>query len=280
MNTGHANPPIILSFSSLDPSGCGGIQADIETAASLGCHCAPVITSLCSQGCTSEGETFAVESTILIEQARSILENMNVQAIKLGFVGSQTNTEAIHSILLDYPEIPVVAHPALYLMDDSNEEHLDLIDAFNALILPLATVSCLSLYEAREIAQESDTIDTTGHALASRGCEFSLITGTGKVTQAFQNSLYSQKGLINHYSWQQEPPTTDGAASTLSMSIASYIAHGLDGKRAIEQAQDFTWRTLLASRDMGFDQRTPHRFFWADKNLDTAIDFEAAKNIN
>lgn len=264
----------------LDPSGCGGIQADIETAASLGCHCAPTIATLCAHGCSSEAESFSVDPTILIEQVRSVLENMDVQAIKLGFLGSPTNAEAVHSILQDYPKIPVVAHPALYLLDEANSEHTDLIDAFGNLILPLTSVLCLSLYEARELTQEKDTIDTTGHALIARGAEMSFITGTGKYTQAFQNSLYSQKGLVKQYNWEQEPTNTDGSSSTLTTSIASYIAHGFDSQKAIEQAQDFTWRTLLASRDMGFEQRTPHRFFWADKNLESYSDTTQIKHSN
>ncbi len=269
MNSSSANPPIILSFSSHDPSGCGGIQADIETAASLGCHCTAITSAMCGGGPQPGSDIYTVDSVILIEQARSILDTMDVKAVKIGFLGSAANAEAVHSILQDYKQLPVVSHPTMCLWNEENEEHSDLIEAYSALILPMSTVSIFSLHEARQIARETDTVDTTANALVSSGSEHVLITGTGKQTQAFQNSFYGDKGLIKNYPWEQEAPVDHGSNSTLTMSTATYMAHGFDSQQAVEQALNFTWQTMRASRDLGFDQRTPHRFFWADKNIDS-----------
>ena len=267
MNHPGANPSIILSFSALDPSGCGGIQADIETAFSLGCHCAPIVTTMCAEGSQSNVETFATHETILIEQARSILDEMDVSAIKLGFLGSTVNVEAIHSILVDYPEINVVAHPALCLYDPENIDQQNFIDAYSSLILPLTSIAILSLHEAREIAMESDNIRATAQSIVNKGCDHLLITGTGKHTQQFQNSFFSAKGLVNQYSWEQEAPTCHGSSSTLAMSTASYIAHGFGPQQAIDNAQNFTWQAMRASRELGFGKRTPRRLYWADQTI-------------
>lgn len=275
-----ANPPIILTFSALDPSGIGGIQADIETAASLGCHCAPVVTSICTEGSTENTETLAVDSPVIIEQARSILEEMKVSAIKIGFVGSIANAEAIHTILEDYADIPVVSHPVLCLWNEENFEQADLPSAFSALILPNSTVASFSLYEAREIAQEADNLDATANAIISSGTDFTFITGTGQDQKEFRNSLFGEKGLIQHYAWEQEPLTTHGTNSTLAMSTASYLAHGIDVIQAVEQSQNFTWQSIRASRELGFNRRSPHRFFWADKNIETPDNLPSSKNTH
>jgi len=267
-----ANPPVILAFGALDPSGCGGIQADIETAASLGCHCAPVVTALCTEGANNRSETFAVEAAIIIEQARSILEGMNVAAIKIGFLGSDHNVEAVHSILRDYTHIPLVAHPALALWDDSDREQQNFNDVFAELIIPDTTITNFSLFEARQICPEADTVNAVAQAIMSLGSGLALITGTGQETQAFQNSLYNETGLLRHYHWAQEPLTCHGSSSTLAASQAAYLAHGSEEVSAIEQALNFTWRAVSASRELGFGKRTPHRFFWADKNIETPSD--------
>ncbi|MFL0810569.1 MAG: hydroxymethylpyrimidine/phosphomethylpyrimidine kinase [Agarilytica sp.] len=267
MSQPNANPPIVLSFSVLDPSGAGGIQASIETAASLGCHSAPVITAMCATGAAPNTETLATAPTLVIEQARSILDEMDVAAINVGFVGSLANAEAIHSILNDYDHIPAVSHPALCFLDEANAEHNDLIDAYNNLILPLSHIASFSLFEARKISHESDTVDTTAHVIVSSGCENIVITGTGKHTKAFQNSVFNTKGLVKNFYWEQEPANCHGSSSTLSMAMASYLAHGFEPAQAIEQAQNFTWQAMCASRDMGFGRRSPHRFYWADKNI-------------
>jgi len=270
MTLASANPPVVLAFSVLDPSGSGGIQADIETAASLGCHCAPIVTAMCADGSVPDTETIAVDTTIIIEQARSVLDAMDVRAVKIGFLGSHEVAEAVHSILQDYNCLPAVSHPALCLVDSENSEHNELIGAYTNLILPVSNIANFSLFEAREISRETDTVDTTAHAILSHGCNLVFITGTGRQTQAFQNSVYEAKGLVKNYRWEQEPPACHGSSSTLAMSMASYMAHGFSDAQAIEQAQNFTWKAMRASRDMGFGRRTPHRFFWADKNIESS----------
>ncbi|MBX2857917.1 MAG: hydroxymethylpyrimidine/phosphomethylpyrimidine kinase [Cellvibrionaceae bacterium] len=266
------NPPVILAFGALDPSGCGGIQADIETSASLGCHCAPVVTALCMEGGISSAETFAVESAVIIEQARSILEGMNVSAIKVGFLGSNHNIEAVHTILRDFCDIPVVSHPALSLWDSEDCEQQNFSNVFSELILPDTRIANFSLFEARQISREADTLNAVAQAIMSVGPGLALITGTGQETHAFQNSLYSESGLLKNYHWSQEPLSCHGSSSTLATSQAAYLAHGSDEISAIEQALNFTWRAVSASRELGFGKRTPHRFFWADKNIETPSD--------
>lgn len=276
-NLSNANPPVILAFGALDPSGAGGLQADIETAASLGCHCSPVATSLIAAGAGINIESNATDSTLVIAQARSVIENMCVAAIKIGFLGSIANIEAIHTILHDYPHIPVVAHPALYLWDKDEQSQHDFPNAFSSLIVPQIKIGLFSLYEARMVACESDTVATTAQALTSDGCEYVLITGTGQARPTFQNSSYNQKGLIQHYNWEQEPPTCHGSSSTLAMSVCAYLAHGAEAIMSLNQAQNFTWQTMHASRDLGFGLRTPHRFFWADKNIESHLEYPATQ---
>ncbi len=79
--------PVVLALSSHDPSGCTGIQADIETCASLGCHCTPIITALCARDTRSIKDLHYVPTPFLIEQVRAVLEDVPVKAIKLGFLG-------------------------------------------------------------------------------------------------------------------------------------------------------------------------------------------------
>jgi len=280
MFVANSNPPIILTFSALDPSGIGGIQADIETAASLGCHCAPVVTTICTEGSGESSETLAVDSPVIIEQARSILEGMRVSAIKIGFLGSIANAEAVHTILQDYADLPVVSHPALCLWNEDNIEQADFPSAFSALILPNSSVTNFSLYEAREIAQEADNLEATANAINASGTDFTFITGTGKKQQEFRNSLFGNKGLIRHYSWEQEPPTSHGSSCTLATSTAAYLAHGSDCIQAVEQAQNFTWQSIRASRELGFNRRSPHRLFWADKNIDTPEKLPTSKSTH
>ncbi len=262
-----SNPPVVLCFSALDPSGGGGLQADIETLASMGCHCAPVATALCASGTAEAADTLAVDTTLVIEQARSVLEDMSVKAIKIGFAGSVTNVEAIHSILQDYPQLPVIIHPAFCLWDPNAAEQADLPSALAALLLPIAQVAVVSLQEAHVLVKESDTVDATAQALTSKGCRHLLLNQAQPKEGRAMAGLYDATGLVKTYEWDQSSPICHGATSTLTSAIAALRAHGCPAQAAVEQAQNYTWQAMAAARQLGFGKPTPHRFFWADKNI-------------
>lgn len=262
------NPPVVLSLSALDPSGCGGLQADIETAASLGCHCAPIATALCSTGIIETAESLAVDSTLIIEQARSVLEDMAVKAIKVGFAGSVSNVEAIHSIAQDYPHIPLIVHPAFCLWDQNDSDQADLPSAIATLLLPLAEIAVISLAEAHLLAKEGDTIDATAQVITTSGCRYLLLNEAAGKDKPYQAALYDVKGLIKNYAWDLDSPTCHGSSSTLASAIASLRAHDCPPQAAVEQAQNYAWQALAAARQLGFGKPTPHRLFWADKNID------------
>ena len=266
----NSNPPVVLCFSPLDPSGGGGLQADIESMASMGCHCAPVATALCATATADNSEALAVDTTLIIEQARSILEDMPVKAVKVGFAGSVANLEAIHSILQDYPHLPLIIHPSFCLWDADSVEQADLPAAFAALLLPLSEVAVISLREAHILAKESDTIDATAHAITNKGCRHLLLSQSLADENRATTGLYDNSGLIKHYEWEQSPPTCLGAISTLAAAIAALRGHDCPIQAAVEQAQNYTWQALAAARQLGFGWPVPHRLFWADKNLDTS----------
>jgi hydroxymethylpyrimidine/phosphomethylpyrimidine kinase len=263
----ESHPPVVLCFSALDPSGGGGLQADIETLASMGCHCAPVATALCTTGAADTVEAVPVDAPLLIEQARSVLEDMPVRAFKVGFAGSVANVEAIHSILRDYPNLPVILHPAFCLWDPNNAEQADLPAALAALLLPLAEVAVISLREAHVLVKESDTVDATAQALTSKGCRHLLLNPCqGKDLRGITD-LYGTTGIIKSYEWNQITPSCHGAISTLTSAIAGLRAHDCPVQTAVEQAQNYTWQAMAAARQLGFGKPTPHRLFWADKNI-------------
>lgn len=263
-----ANPPVILTFSTLDPSGSSGIQADIETAASIGAHCAPLVTSLCTTGESPERESVAVDAGLLVEQARAVSEEMDIKAIKLGFLGSIDNLEAIHSILSDFPQVPVVAHPALCLWDETEAAQESFAEAFSNLILPLTDVAIFSQYEANSLAREADSLEACAQEILSTQCESVLITGTGAQHQDARNSFFQARSDATHFDWHEESAASQGSSSTLATASAAYLAHGFSLLQAIEEAQHFTWQASRASRQIGFGRSTLHRLYWADSNID------------
>lgn len=261
-----SDTPVVMSLSSHDPSGSAGIQADIETAASLGCHCTPVITAITAKDTQAVKDIAPADTTLLIEQARAILEDMPVRAIKLGLLGSVENIEAIHSILHDYPDIPVVLDPVTSEFNSEVFNAAALVAATRTLLLPLATITTPSADEAHELAAEADTIDACAQAILEAGCSYVLICGSEQTSSTMENSLYGGTRLMKRYQWPRVTTNNHGCSATLAASIACYLAHDLRIEDAVEQGQNFTWHAIAASRRLGMGRHIPNRMHWADKN--------------
>jgi hydroxymethylpyrimidine/phosphomethylpyrimidine kinase len=87
-------PPLVLVFAASDPSSGAGIQADMLTLASLGCHPLTAITALTVQDTVGVQSAHPVSAELLEQQARVILEDMPVAAFKIGLMGSVENVLA------------------------------------------------------------------------------------------------------------------------------------------------------------------------------------------
>lgn len=255
--------PVIMCFGGADATGGAGIQADIETIISMGAHACPVITAITVQDTQNLQHFQAVGSTLLIEQARAVLEDIPVQVFKLGMLGSIENIEAIHTLLIDYPDIPVVLDPVLAAGGGTQMTDGAMLDAMVNLLLPLTTVITPNSIEARRLAHNADSLDACAMELQDMGCEFVLITGGHEDTLHVENQLYTNHRLLETFTWERLAHNYHGSGCTLASAIAAMLAQGLEPFMAIHEAQQYTWDALQHGYRLGMGQWHPNRLFWA-----------------
>lgn len=254
--------PVLLTVNSHDPSGGAGLVADIETAASLGAHCVSAITALNVRDTQNLKDRQSTDAALLIEQTRAALEDSVVSAIKLGDIATIAQAEAVHTILVDYPDIPVVLDPVLHHGADDG----DVDTAVRLLLLPRATVAILSMDHIQQLATCGDTLNARVQELLEFGCEHLLITGACQEHNKIVNRLFSDRGVTKEYSWELLPQSFHGAGSTLSAAVATYLAHGFDLMEALQQGQQFTWQALAQARRLGMGCLIPDRLYWCRRN--------------
>ncbi len=265
-------PPNVLSFAANDPSGGAGIQADLLTIASMGCHPLPIITAITVQDTTGVDEVLPLDAEWIENQARAILEDMPVHAFKLGLLGSVEIIAAIAEIVSDYPEIPLIMDPVLASGRGDEFAGEDMIDAMCRLLLPQVTLLTPNSLEARRLAafddEDSDPdtlpLDECAYRLLDMGCEYVLITGTHENTAQVVNALFSADGRIRNDDWKRLPGSYHGSGCTLASAIAASMANGLTVNESVYAGQKYTWQTLNASFRPGMGQSIPNRLFWAD----------------
>lgn len=262
-------PPIVLTFAATDPSGGAGLQADILTLTSMGCHALSVVTAVTVQDTVGVDDIFALDAEWVVEQARSVLEDMPVAAFKIGLIGSVENIAAIAEIVADYPDIPLILDPVLASGRGDELTSDDMLAAMQELLIPQTTLITPNSLEVRRLAEaegddnEPPDLAECARRLVGMGCEYVLITGTHENTPQVINTLYSQEGVIRSDAWQRLSGSYHGSGCTLASAITASIAHGLQIPEAVKEAQEYTWQALLAGFRPGMGQYLPDRLFWA-----------------
>ncbi|SFM55390.1 bifunctional hydroxymethylpyrimidine kinase/phosphomethylpyrimidine kinase [Nitrosomonas communis] len=267
-------PPKVLSFAASDPSGGAGIQADILTLASIGCHPLSVITAVTIQDTVGIENIMALDSEWIADQARIVLEDMPVDAFKIGLLGSVETVVVIAEIIADYPNIPVVLDPVLASGRGDPLANEQIITAIRDLLIPQTTIITPNSLEARRLVLENEDeleiidLKQSADRLLQIGCEYALITGTHENTVKVINTLYDTNGVIRSDEWQRLPGSYHGSGCTLSSAIAASLAHGLPIAESVYEAQDYTWHALKSGFRPGMGQYLPDRFFWASDEND------------
>ena len=262
-------PPIVLVFAATDPSGGAGLQADIMTLSSMGCHPLSVVTAITIQDTTGVDDVNPIDAEWVADQARCVLEDMPVAAFKVGLLGSLEQVAAIAEVVSDYPEVPLVLDPVLASGRGDELVTEEMVVALRELLIPQTTILTPNSLEARRLAQE-DGEEGEGPDLAecarriiTSGCEYVLVTGTHENTPEVINTLYGQNGVVRSDNWQRLPGSYHGSGCTLAAAIAATIANGLEVAEAVKDAQEYTWQTLKAAFRPGMGQHIPDRLFWA-----------------
>ena len=263
----QTTPPIVMSFSGHDPSGGAGIQADIETLNSLGCHCTPIITALTAQDSVSVKDFSPTDPSFLIEQARAILEDMPIAVFKIGMIGSVENVEAIHTILQDYPQTPVILDPVLKAGGGGNLGEAALVDAIRHLLIPYCTIITPNSIEAKALYPDADSLDACAQGLMDDDCRYVLITGGHEPSAKIINRLWGQRHCINEQTWERLEGEFHGTGCTLASAIAGFMAHNNPVEIAVQEAQQYTSKTIQHARRLGMGQMIPNRYYWSDHGL-------------
>lgn len=264
-HTANATPPVALSFAASDPSGGTGIQSDAMTFAALGCHPLSVLTAITIQDSTGVEDVLPVDPDCVEDQARLLLEDIPVKALKIGQLGNADTIVTVAEIAFDYSSVPLVVDPMLSSSRGDELASEEMIDAMREVLLRQATVLVVNSSEARRLAVEDEDermgadLGRCARRLIALGAEHVLITGVRERTTQVINVLYRRDGPVQTDTWQRLPGRFHGPGCILSAAIAAFLAHGADVNAAVRAGQSFTYQTLTRAFRPGMGQLLPSR---------------------
>jgi len=255
-------PPVVLTVAGSDPSAGAGLQADLLTLASLGAHGCTAVTALTVQDSVNVRAYRLVNPEDTVAQARAVLEDMAVQVIKIGMLGSVAMVAAVSALLADYPQIPVVLDPVLAAGGGTALAGAGLCAALVAHLLPQVTVITPNGPEALALSG-ADDLPTAGAWLNRQGAKWVLISGGHGEGPELENMLFRGGALQRAFRQPRLPHRYHGSGCTLASALAAGLARGLAMEEAVARALDFTHACLVHAYPLGKGQYFPDRFFWA-----------------
>ncbi|WP_229445520.1 hydroxymethylpyrimidine/phosphomethylpyrimidine kinase [Massilia sp. Leaf139] len=254
-----------------DPVGALGVQADVATFAAHGCHALSITTAMLVSDSARVEEWHEVDTGVMADQARQVLEDMPIAAVKIGAIASIEQAAAIAEIVSDYAEVPLIVDPFLSALPDSGMSDEDIVASIRQILAPQATVLQLSQSELGRMAElwREAGVDSSLEAdvaeLTARGCQYVLVTGTSrnghKNGHKRANTLFDRDDGVTIIDWQHLPGHFVGAGTTLSGALAACMAHGMDAVEALRAAQDYTYGALLNAQRFGMGKLVPNRFY-------------------
>ena len=251
--------PGVLCIGGLDPSGGAGLQADIEAIAHCGGHALPIATCLTVQNSHKAYSINAVADEIIQQQAKILLEDMEVLACKIGVIPNPEVALVISSILEQLTGIPVVLDPVLKASHGVSFVDTPTLNIIRDSILPKVTVITPNHAELNQLAEGDQSIADKAVRLCQSGPQYALVTGADTATDNIKNLFANAQGIIKHYDYNRLPNSYHGSGCTLSSALACYLARSLEVSKAVGQAQDYTMQTLVNADRPGHGQYIPRR---------------------
>ncbi len=256
--------PVVLAIGGHDPIGGAGIQADIESIGSNGCHAATAITCLTVQDTCNVRNILPVPTETLRDQALAVLRDCQVRAIKIGLLGHSDSARVVAELVRDHPRIPVVFDPVLAAGGGTDLANDSLLDVIRDELLPRCNLLTPNTHEALRLSRRDEGAGAQdgAQALLDSGVRAILLTGTHDMSDSQQvtHRLYrpSQPVWVSH--WPRHGGEYHGSGCTLASAIAAGLGRGLPLEEAVQTGLSYTWSSLKAGFPAGRCQWIPYRY--------------------
>ena len=250
-------PPRILSIAGSDSSGGAGIQADIKTITMLGGYAMTAITAVTAQNSVGVQAIVPLTGDFVATQARSCLDDIGADAIKIGMLHDAGVIAAVAEVLesLD-PGLPVVVDPVMVATSGAALITQDAIDELRHRIFPRAHVITPNLPELRLLSDRAlQTTTEMESAAASLAAEFGchvLAKGGHTDDERIIDVLVASDGRATHHEHRRIATRhTHGTGCTLSSAIATLIGHGQSVEHAVALGRQFVLRAIEEAPGLG-----------------------------
>ncbi|MEX0620020.1 MAG: bifunctional hydroxymethylpyrimidine kinase/phosphomethylpyrimidine kinase [Solirubrobacterales bacterium] len=241
--------PAVLSIAGSDSGGGAGIQADLKAFAACGVHGMTAITAITAQNTREVIAIEAVEPSVIVAQVRAVADDIGVDAVKIGMLGTVETIAAVGLCLDLLGDIPVVLDPVMIAESGAELLEAGARDSLIELVLPRATVATPNIPEARALTGlgEGASQEELAAAVVAAGPDFAVVTGghSEGLVDVFCDGITS----VRIEGPRHEATSAHGSGCTHSSALAASLACGMDPEAAARAAREVASQAVADGLD-------------------------------
>lgn len=247
-------PARILIIAGSDSGGGAGIQADIKTITCLGGYAMTAVTAVTVQNTLGVSAIHAIPPEIVAAQIRACIDDIGVDAVKIGMVGGVETVRAVADALAGV-RVPIVLDPVMVAKGGATLLEDDAALALIERLLPMASVVTPNTPELAMLAQ-TDIEDDADALLAAQelllqGPQAVLAKGGHLPGNTLTDWLVTRGGHVAFQSERIETRHTHGTGCTLAAALACGLGQGLALEVAVERARAYVRLAMLSAPGFG-----------------------------
>lgn len=247
--------PSVLTIAGSDSGGGAGIQADLKTFSALGCYGTSAITAVTVQNTCGVSGIHSIPPSIVQDQIRAVMDDINPAAIKIGMVHSAELGRAIAQTLQEYSRVPIVLDPVMVATSGDKLIEDSTIEILRKGLFPLARIVTPNLDEAQILSgmliTNLEQMKVAAQKIMESGCGSVLVKGGHLKGAMLYDVFLRQDGTQRVFeSPFIESKNTHGTGCTLSSAIAAHLARGMDLEEALQHSKNYIHQAIESGKEV------------------------------
>jgi hydroxymethylpyrimidine/phosphomethylpyrimidine kinase len=250
----------VLTIAGFDGSAGAGLQADLKTFSALGCYGATALTAIAVQNTLGVRSIYDITAVCVEEQIKAILDDIHMNAVKIGMLHRQDIVDSVAQILSQYGLRNIVLDPVMVAKSGDKLLLPDAMATMRERLFPISTVLTPNLLEAsqllgREIRTRAQ-MEQAAINLIEMGPQAVVVKG-GHLSGDCDDCLVLKNPNVNIH-WFSAPriqtKNTHGTGCTFSAAIAAFLAMGFTIFDSVSRAKEYLTKSIEAGAPIKIGQ--------------------------
>ncbi len=232
------------------------MQADLKTFSALGVYGMSALTAVTVQDTERVFRIYAVPPDIVYEQIKAVVEDMGVDAVKVGMLWSGETVRAVVRAVREFNIEKLVLDTVLRSTGGTVLLDGEGLKSLREELLPLSLLVTPNVPEAEELCgiriRGVREMEECARRILSMGARAVVIKG-GHLEGEKVLDLFYEGGSEFHYlvSDRVEGRCFRGTGCTLSAAITAFVARGCDLMESVRLAKDYVTGAIRESFALG-----------------------------